>query len=57
MTVGDLANALSVSGTDIIKKLMQLGLMLNLNQPIEFETAEIIAIDYNKTLKEKKLKM
>ena len=51
MTVGDLANALSVSGTDIIKKLMQLGLMLNLNQPIEFETAEIIAIDYNKTLK------
>ncbi len=51
MTVGDLANILNISGTDIIKKLMTLGLMLSLNNPIDFENAEIIALEYNKTLK------
>lgn len=51
MSVGDLASALNVSGTDIIKKLMTLGLMLSLNQAIDFENAEIVALEYNKTLK------
>ena len=51
MTVSDLATALGISGTDIIKKLMGLGLMLNLNQVIDFENAEIVALDYGKTLK------
>ncbi len=51
MSVKDLAEALMVNSTDVIKKLMQLGLMLNLNQTIDFENAEIIALDYGKTLK------
>ena len=51
MSVGDLASSLNVSGTDIIKKLMTLGLMINLNQAIDFENAEIVALEYNKTLK------
>ena len=51
MSVGDLARELNVSGTDIIKKLMTLGLMLSLNQAIDFENAEIVALEYNKTLK------
>ncbi len=51
MTVADLASALNISGTDIIKKLMSLGLMVSLNQVISFENAEIIALDYGKTLK------
>lgn len=51
MTVGDLATSLNVNNTDIIKKLMQLGLMLNVNQSIYFENAEIVALDYGKTLK------
>ena len=51
MSVSDFANALNVSGTEIIKKLMENGLMLSLNQPIDFENAEIIALDYHKTLK------
>ena len=51
MSVKDLAEALKVNSTDVIKKLMQLGLMLNLNQTIDFENAEIIALDYGKTLK------
>ena len=51
MTVSDLANELNISGTDIIKKLMSLGLMVALNQEISFENAEIIVLDYGKTLK------
>lgn len=51
MTVGDLATSLNVNNTDIIKKLMQLGLMLNVNQSIDFENAEIVALDFGKTLK------
>ena len=51
MTVGELANVLNVSGADIIKKLIGMGLMVNINECIEFENAEIIALDYGKTLK------
>ncbi len=51
MTVSDLANVLGVNVTEIIKKLMGLGKLMNLNASIDFETAEIVALDYNKTLK------
>ncbi len=51
MTVAELAKSLDVSGTDIIKKLMSLGLMLNLNETIDFDNAEIVTLDYGKTLK------
>lgn len=51
MTVANLAEELEISGSDIIKKLMSLGLMVSLNQPIDFENAEIVAMDYGKTLK------
>lgn len=51
MTVSDLASALDVTGTEIIKKLMGLGLMLGLNDAVDFDTAEIVTLDYNKTLK------
>lgn len=51
MSVADLAESLGVSGTDIIKKLMSLGIMAGLNQAISFEQAELISLDYGKTLK------
>lgn len=51
MSVAEFANVLNVGGAEIIKKLMENGLMLSLNQPIDFENAEIIALDYKKTLK------
>ena len=51
MSVSDLATVLNISGTDIIKKLMNMGLMVSLNQEIDFSSAEIIALDYGKTLK------
>ena len=53
MTVADFASVLGVSSNDIIKKLMSLGLMLSINAPIDFENAEIVALDYNKALKRK----
>lgn len=51
MTVKDLADALEISANDIIKKLMTLGMMVNLNQAIDFDNASLIAMDYDKTLK------
>ena len=51
MTVNELAKELDVNGTDIIKKLMSLGLMISLNDHIDYDNAEIVALDYNKTLK------
>ncbi len=51
MTVGNLAEVLGVSGNEIIVKLMSMGLMISLNQSVDFENAEIIALEYGKTLK------
>lgn len=51
MSVQSLADALGVSGTELIKKIMGLGLMLSLSNTIDYETASVIVLDYNKTLK------
>ena len=51
MTVAQLASELEINGVDLIAKLMSLGQMLSLNQNIDFDTAEIIASEYGKTLK------
>ena len=51
MSVQELADALDVSGTELIKKLMGLGLMLSLNNPIDYESASIVVLDYQKNLK------
>ncbi len=51
MTVQDLANKLEINGTELIKKLMTLGLMVSLNQVIDYDNASIIAMEYNKVLK------
>ena len=51
MTIGELANNLNVNGAEIIKKLFNLGVMATINQPISFENAEILVLDYGKELK------
>lgn len=51
MTVSELAELLGVTGTELVKKLFTLGMMITVNQSIDFETAEILVVDYNKTLK------
>lgn len=44
--VGEFAQLLGVNAAEIIKKLMILGVMANINQNIDYETAELISIDY-----------
>lgn len=51
MTVKDLALALNVSNTDLIKKMFNMGLMININSSISFEDAEVICMEYKKELK------
>ena len=51
MTVKDLADAMAINPNEIIKKLMSLGMMVNLNQGIDYDNASLIAMDYDKTLK------
>ena len=51
MSVAEFANVLEKNVAEIIKKLMGLGKIMNLNAAIDFETAEILALEYNKTLK------
>lgn len=51
MSVAKFANVLNKNVAEIIKKLMSLGKIMNLNASIDFETAEILALEYGKTLK------
>lgn len=51
MSVSEFANVLGKNVAEIIKKLMGLGKIMNLNAMIDFETAEILALEYGKTLK------
>ena len=51
MTVSEFAKSLNISVGELIKKLMGLGLMMNLNAVIDFDTAEVIASEYDKNLK------
>lgn len=45
ITVGDLASLLRMTATEVIKKLMALGVMANVNEIIDFDTAEIVATE------------
>jgi len=51
MTVSDVASKLGISVTEIIKKLMGLGIMANLNQALALDVVELIALDYGKEVK------
>ncbi|MCZ6841435.1 MAG: translation initiation factor IF-2 [SAR324 cluster bacterium] len=47
ITVSNLAGALGVKANEIIKKLIALGVMATINQPIDGATAELIAAEFN----------
>ena len=51
MTISELASAMGVVASEIIKKLFSLGIMVNINSSISFDNAEIIVLDYGKELK------
>jgi translation initiation factor IF-2 len=45
LTVGELADILEISATEVIKTLMIAGTMVSINQEIDFETAAIVAAE------------
>ena len=51
MTVKELADAIDVTTGELIKKLMGLGIMATLNNSLSFDVAEILVLEYEKTLK------
>jgi translation initiation factor IF-2 len=51
ITLQDLAAQLSVKATDVIRKLMQMGQMMNMNSVLDFDTATLIAAEYKYELR------
>lgn len=46
LTVSQLADLLGKSGVEVIKQLMQNGIMASINQTVDYETAAVIAADF-----------
>jgi len=44
--VGELAKRMGIKGSEIIKKLMDLGMMVTINQAIDVEAASLVATDF-----------
>lgn len=53
MTVADVSDGLGVSSAEVIKKLMELGIMAAQTQSVDRETVEVIALDFGYTLEDK----
>lgn len=51
MSIKEFSLALDVSISELLKKLMQLGIMASMNASISFDDASVIALEYNKELK------
>ncbi len=51
MTVSEVANIIGVPISEIIMKLMGLGIMATANNSLSFEDVEVLALDYNKLVK------
>jgi translation initiation factor IF-2 len=47
ITLASLAKRMGVKASDVIKKLMGLGVMAALNQAVDFETASLVASEFN----------
>ena len=46
ITVSELSQEMGVKGNELIRKLVALGKMVTINQPIDFDTASLLAIDF-----------
>lgn len=53
ITVGELANLLRMTATEVIKKLMALGVMATVNEVIDYDTAEIVASELGAKVEKK----
>nr|WP_317412893.1 translation initiation factor IF-2 [uncultured Solibaculum sp.] len=47
ITVGELALRLKATSAEVIKKLMQLGVMASINEVVDFDTAELVAMEFH----------
>ena len=45
ITVQELANRMAERAADVIKKLMELGVMATINQVIDADTAELVTVN------------
>lgn len=52
IAVKDLASKMSYTATEVIKKLMLMGIMATINQEIDYETAALVAIEFGVTCEE-----
>lgn len=52
MTIGDLAKALNVNPSELIKKLFMLGILATVNNKVDFDNAELLVTEYGKKLEE-----
>ena len=52
VTIKDLAEKIGKPGSEIIKKLLLLGIFANINQEIDFDTASLVATDFGVTLEQ-----
>ncbi|MEM6531000.1 MAG: translation initiation factor IF-2 [Myxococcota bacterium] len=50
ITLGDFAQQMGVKVNELIGKLMSMGEMMTINQPIDFDMAEMLATDYGWTV-------
>ena len=55
MTVTDFASLLGIAPVELVKKLMGLGVMAGINQSIDYDSAEIVASEYEKVLKKEEV--
>jgi translation initiation factor IF-2 len=46
ITVGELSQRMGVKSSDLIRKLMTNGKMVTVNQPVDFDTASLLALDH-----------
>ena len=53
LTVKILSEKIGKPAAEIIKKFIMLGMMLNINSPVDFDTAELVASEFGITLEKK----
>ena len=55
MNISDLAKALGVQASDLIKKLFMLGVLATVNNKVDFDNAELLVSEYGKELKREQI--
>ncbi len=57
VAVADLAKAMSVKAAELIRKLLALGVVANINQTIDYETASLLADDFGYEMEEARFEL